>query len=174
MKSTFQVWINNIQTLLSLVNDAWVIYWLLKLMRLDFIGVLLKNEVIKPCSNRKCWWSNMIENCLVTKHFLVWTLFDCVWSPNISSVDRALQHLSFTTFCGGFMASCEVGVEMPAGAASDSLQVPFTIGTGELALSTVGGCSLQLQWKKKEDWVKILHSVGDKLPKKYDKKFGSS
>ena len=47
------------------------------------------------------------------------------------------------------MASCGVGVagcsEMPAGAASDSSQVPFSIGTGDVGLSTVAGCSLQLQ-----------------------------
>ena len=80
-------------------------------------------------------------------------LFDHVWSPNISSVDRTLQHFSLTTFCCGFMASCEVGVagpsDVPAGAASGFSQVPCTIDTGELVLSTVGGFSLQLQWKKR-------------------------
>ena len=48
------------------------------------------------------------------------------------------------------MASCGVGVpgssEMPAEATSDSSQVPCTIATGDVGLST-GGCSLQLQWK---------------------------
>ena len=87
MKSTFQVWINNIQTLLSLENDAWVIYWLLKLMRLDFIGVLLENEVIKPVQtgnvgdqtwSKIVWWPNisLFGPCLIVsghQTFPVWT-----------------------------------------------------------------------------------------------------
>lgn len=94
---------------------------------------------------------NVIEHCLVTKHFLVWTLFDGVWPPIISHLDRAYSiSLSVQcTFCDGFTPSCGGNVvgssKMPAGATSNSSQLPCTIGTGELALSTVGGCSLQLQ-----------------------------